>query len=104
MQPPLTVKQQYWFDHISAAQLNDQPLSAYAAAHQLNIKALYNWRWTFSKSGMKAPTKQTSFVKVLPPSNTTASIKSPIIATLPNGIRLQFDTLTPDMLALLQSC
>ncbi len=42
MQKPLTFKQQYWFDHISAAQRNGQLLSAYAKAQQLNVKAPYN--------------------------------------------------------------
>lgn len=105
MQKPLTAKQQYWFDHISAAQRNEQSLSTYAAAHQLNIKALYNWRWTFSKRELKQSATQTSFVKVvLPPSNVPTSIQPPIIVTLPNGVRLQFDELTSDIMALLRAC
>ena len=85
MQKPLTAKQQYWFDHICAAQRNGQTLSAYAEAHQLNIKALYNWRWTFSKLELKQSAIKTSFVKVLPPSNVTSSIQAPIKANVPNG-------------------
>ncbi len=54
MQKPLTLKQQYWFDHISTAQRKGQLLSAYAEAHQLNIKALYKWRWTFSKRSIQS--------------------------------------------------
>lgn len=104
MQKTLTDKQQFWFDHISAAQHSGQSLSVYAAIHQLNLKALYNWRWTFSKRDMSAPAKKTSFIKVQPPSNRLTSSSAPIIATLPNGIRLQFDVLTPEVLALLRSC
>lgn len=104
MQKPLTAKQQYWFDHISAAQRNGQSLSAYAEAHQLNIKALYNWRWTFSKRELKQPATQTSFVKVLPPSKVANSIQAPIIVTLQNGVRLQFDEFTSDIMALLRAC
>ena len=104
MLKPLTAKQQYWFYHISAAQHNGQSLSAYAEAHQLNVKALYNWRWTFSKREIKPSTKQTSFVKVQRPSKAITSIQAPIIVILPNGVRLQFKTLTSQMLALLQSC
>jgi len=44
MSKPLTVKQQFWFDHISAAQASAHPLSDYAAEHNLSVKALYNWR------------------------------------------------------------
>lgn len=104
MQKPLTAKQQFWFDHISAAQRSGQSLSDYAAAHQLNLKALYNWRWTFSKRDLRVPTKKTAFIKVLPPSCMPTSTSAPIIATLPNGVQLQFDVLTQDVLAMLRSC
>ena len=105
MQKRLTAKQQFWFDHVTAAQHGGQSLSVYAATHQLNLKALYNWRWTFSKRDLSAPIKKTSFIKVLPTSSSILTSTSvPIIATLPNGIRLQFDVLTPEVLALLCSC
>lgn len=104
MQKPLTAKQQYWFDHISTAQRNGQSLSIYADIHRLNIKALYNWRWTFSKRDMTQPTKQMAFVKIVPSSKAHASIQAPIIVTLPNGVRLQLEALTSDILTLLRSC
>jgi transposase-like protein len=104
MQKSLTAKQQFWFDHVSAAQRSGQSLSDYAAAHQLNLKALYNWRWTFSKRGLSAPAKKTAFIKVLPPSSMLTSTPTPIIATLPNGIQLQLDVLTQDVLVMLFSC
>lgn len=105
MQKLLTVKQQFWFNHITAAQSNGQSLSAYAAIHQLNVKALYNWRWTFSKHDLSTPAKNNPFIKIIAPSvSTPTSNPTPIIATLPNGVRLQFDVLTPDVLALLRSC
>jgi transposase-like protein len=104
MQKTLTAKQQFWFDHVTAAQHGGQSLSVYAAIHQLNLKALYNWRWTFSKRDLSAPIKKT-FIKVLPTSSRIlTTTPAPIIATLPNGIRLQFDVLTPEVLALLRSC
>ena len=104
MQKPLTAKQQFWFDHISAAQRNGQSLSDYAAIHQLNLKALYNWRWTFSKRDKSLPAKGGAFIKIVHPTNAPISIQSPIIATLPNGVQLQFDVLTHDVLAMLRSC
>ena len=104
MQKTLTAKQQFWFDHVTAAQHGGQSLSVYAATHQLSLKALYNWRWTFSKRNLSAPIKKT-FIKVLPTSSRIlTTTPAPIIATLPNGIRLQFDVLTPEVLALLHSC
>ncbi|MDZ7925348.1 MAG: hypothetical protein U5M23_15125 [Marinagarivorans sp.] len=104
MQKPLTTKQQFWLDHITAAQHNGQSLSDYAADHDLNLKALYNWRWTFSKRDLHSSAKNSSFVKIVPPTNIPAVVHPPIIAMLPNGVRLQFEVLTTDILALLRTC
>ena len=101
MQKLLTAKQQFWFDHITAAQSNEQSLSTYAAIHQLNLKALYNWRWTFSKRDLSAPVPLNPFIKIAPPASTLTSTPEPIIATLPNGVRLQFDVLTPVFIRML---
>ena len=104
MPKPLTAKQQYWFDHITAAQRNSQSLSNYAAQHNLNIKALYNWRWTFSKRIEKpAPTK-TAFVKILPPTTSITTREESTVVIFPNGIRLQLTTLTPALLKMLLQC
>lgn len=102
MPKPLTVKQQYWFDHIAAAQHNSQSLSDYAAQHNLSLKALYNWRWTFSKNSHKSSTKKTAFVKIIPP--IISANEESAIVVLPNGIRLQFAALTPALLAMLLQC
>ena len=104
MPKPLTTKQQYWFDHIAAAQHNAQSLSDYAAQHNLSIKALYNWRWTFSKRlENPAPTK-TAFVKVLPPAPSVTTREESAVVILPNGIRLQLSALTPALLTMLMQC
>ena len=104
MPKPLTAKQQYWFDHIASAQRNSQSLSDYAAQHNLNIKALYNWRWTFSKRlENPAPTK-TAFVKVLPPASSVTTREESAVVILPNGIRLQLSALTPALLTMLMQC
>jgi hypothetical protein len=107
MPKPLTAKQQYWFDHITAAKQQSLALSAYAAQHNLSLKRLYNWRWRFSKMISPAPAathKQSAFVKVLPPVTSTPGNDGAVVAMLPNGIRLQFTALTPALLAMLQQC
>lgn len=98
----LTAKQQYWFDHIAAAQHNSQSLSNYAAQHNLSIKALYNWRWTFSKQPHKYSSKKAAFVKIIPPA--TSTHEEPAVVILPNGIRVQFAALTPALLVMLLQC
>lgn len=104
MPKPLTAKQQYWFDHITAAQHNSQSLSDYAVQHNLSIKALYNWRWTFSKRIEKPAPKKASFVKILPPASSFTTLEESTVVILPNGIRLQLSALTPSLLSMLLQC
>ena len=104
MPKPLTAKQQYWFDHIAAAQRNSQSLSEYATKHNLNIKALYNWRWTFSKRIENTVPINTAFVKMLPPAPLSTTREESAVVVLPNGIRLQLSALTPALLTMLLQC
>ena len=104
MSKPLTTKQQYWLDHINAAQQCGQSLSDYAAQHHLSLKRLYNWRWKFSKQTPSLRSQKTAFVKMLPPVAPASVNDIPVVAILPNGVRLQFAALTPAVLAMLQSC
>jgi hypothetical protein len=104
MLKPLTAKQQYWFDHIASAQRNSQSLSDYAAQHNLNIKALYNWRWTFSKQIKNTAPTKTAFVKMLPPTPSVTNREESTVVILPNGIRLQLSALTPALLTMLMQC
>jgi hypothetical protein len=104
MSKPLSAKQQYWFDHIATAQQNAQSLSAYAAQHNLSLKRLYTWRWTFTKRTPSHALKKSAFVKILPPITSTPINDASVAAILPNGVRLQFSALTPALLAMLQQC
>jgi hypothetical protein len=40
---PLTTRQQYWLDHLTAAAASDGTLVDYAKTHQLTPKHLYQW-------------------------------------------------------------
>lgn len=104
MPKSLTAKQQYWFDHITAAQHNSQSLSDYAVQHNLSIKALYNWRWMLSKRIEKPTPKKSAFVKILPPASSARAREESTVVILPNGIRLQFSALTPSLLTMLLQC
>lgn len=41
---PLTAKQRHWLHHVKAADASDGTLFDYASAHNLNLKALYQWK------------------------------------------------------------
>ena len=102
MHKSLTAKQQVWFDHLAAAQCAGQSLSAYAQTHQLSLKALYRWRWQLAQR-QKATPAPTPFVKILSPTPSALAMPAPIMISLPNGVRVQCETLTSDVLALLRA-
>ncbi len=62
---PRTVKQQYWLNHLQAANNAGVSLSQYAKTHKLKLKALYNWRWTFRQHGLIKTSNQQRFVQVI---------------------------------------
>lgn len=103
----LTTKQQYWFDHITAAQQYGQSLSVYAAQHQLSLKALYRWRWRLAQLHNVSPQAVSTprdFIQVLPPDLPSRQDQTPVVVLLRNGVRVQFAALTPAVLAMLQQC
>ena len=48
----ITERQQYWLNHIKAADASEGTLVAYAAAHDLKVKDLYQWKTTLSRRGL----------------------------------------------------
>ena len=87
--PPITKRQRQWLDHINAADASDGSLIAYAAAHKLKVKDLYQWKTVLGRRGL-LPGKpaKSSFVPVTIPSVAPPCTSCNI--TLPNGVRLQF--------------
>lgn len=88
-QPPITKRQQHWLNHIKAADASDGTLVAYAAAHKLKVKDLYQWKTALARRGLlpgKDP--RPAFVAVATP--TQAVSRTSCSVTLPNGVRLQF--------------
>ena len=105
MQKSLTNKQQFWFNHVIAAESCSLPLSAYAAQHNLSAKSLYNWRWKFTQQKSASIKKQNSFIKMVAPTNPTPKMDSATDqitqATLPNGIVLVMPKITSEILSML---
>lgn len=48
---PLTAKQQYWLEHLQAADASQMTLTEYAKANGLKARDLYNARWKLKRSG-----------------------------------------------------
>ena len=84
----VTDRQQFWLDHIKTADASAGSLVAYAAAHELQVRDLYQWKTRLNRCGLlPGKARRSSFVPV-----TTASATAPTTCsiTLPNGVRLQF--------------
>ncbi len=86
----LTDKQQYWLAHLQRCQELGQSLSDYAKAHELDLKALYNWKWMLSQRGMTRGAATTSAlfsqVKV---AQRSSDASTPIQIQFPNGCLLR---------------
>ena len=48
---PMTAKQRYWLEHITAADASDGTLSEYAAEQDLSLKSLYGWKTRLIRQG-----------------------------------------------------
>ncbi|MFK8052508.1 MAG: hypothetical protein AB8F65_06005 [Woeseiaceae bacterium] len=87
--PLITERQQHWLDHIKAADASDDSLVAYAAAHKLKVKYLYQWKTLLVSRGfLPGKSSKSSFVPV-----STRPAAAPCTScniTLPNGVRLEF--------------
>jgi len=105
MQKSLTIKQQFWFNHVIAAKNCALPLSDYAAQHNLSAKSLYNWRWKFTQQKNANIKKQNSFIKIVGPTKPMPKMDSAqdhiTQVTLPNGISLAMCNVTSEILSML---
>ncbi len=85
----ITKRQQYWLDHIKAAEATTDTVSAYAATHELKVKDLYQWKTALSRRGFLPEKKpKTAFVPVATKPATVSPTSCNV--TLPNGVRVQF--------------
>ena len=85
---PITERQQFWLDHIQAADVFDGSVADYARAHELTPKELYQWKTILTRRGLLPGKKRGSdFVQVMTPSPVSSTGVSLV---LPNGVRLEF--------------
>ena len=84
----MTERQQYWLDHVQAANVFDGSVADYARAHDLTPKELYQWKTILTRRGLLPGKKRRSdFVQVVTPSSVSPTGVSLV---LPNGVRLEF--------------
>lgn len=83
----VTKRQQYWLDHIKAADASDGTLVEYAKAQGMKVKVLYQWKTVLVRRGLLAA-KQASpgFVAVQRPKR-MANCR----IVLPNGTQVLFE-------------
>jgi len=95
---PITKRQQYWLDHVRAAEDSDGSIADHARSEGLKPKELYFWKGILGRRGLlshEATVDKTSgFVRVIAPSRPLG-----MCLVLQNGIRLDWHgDMGPDQL------
>ena len=82
----ITERQQYWLEHIRAAERFDGTLVDYASSEGLKVKDLYQWKTLLARRGVIAreDEKPKAFVAVR---GTATTSKAALV--LPNGARIE---------------
>ena len=107
MEPPLSDKQQFWRDHLLAAQASQLSYAQYAKEHSLNLQALYYWSMTLRRKGLlDQPASTFVELKVKPAAQVGAAhppANASLRARLPNGVVLELEGLNEQTLRWLAS-
>ena len=95
---PITERQQYWLDHLRAAEVFDGSIADYARSEHLKPKELYAWKGILARRGLlnenAAVDVSSGFVRVIAPSRSLG-----LSLVLPNGVRLEWHSeLGPEQL------
>ena len=83
----ITVRQQYWLDHVRASESFDGSLVEYARSAGLKPKELCSWKGILGSRGLfdeAAAQRASGFVRVITPAQ-----PSGVSLPLPNGVRLE---------------
>jgi hypothetical protein len=86
---PITERQQYWLDHIRAADAFDGSIADYARSEGLKPKELYAWKGILARRGLliaeEAIENKGGFVRVIAPSRPLG-----LSLVFKNGVRLEW--------------
>lgn len=85
---PITERQQFWLDHIQAAEAFDGSIADYARSEGLKPKELYSWKGILARRGLldrPLADSNSGFVRVIAPARSLG-----MSLVLPNGVRLEW--------------
>ena len=102
MKTTLSAKQQFWKDHIKQALSEKVSLTDYAKQHNLDLKALYNYKSILLKKGA-LPETASAFAKAKIVSKPEALMPMPVHVRFPNGVVLELPNANADTLASLMA-
>jgi len=84
---PLTELQRYWLEHFRACTASGQGMAAYAAAHELDVKAMYASKKVLVKKGVLPRTRPSCFQRAQIQDTQTGNAWH---IQLPNGVSVAF--------------
>lgn len=83
----ITERQQFWLDHIQAAEAFNGTLVEYAKVEGLKVKDLYQWKTLLVRRGVMSGRSAQPKAFVAVRESTAASMAALL---LPNGVRIEF--------------
>jgi hypothetical protein len=100
---PPTAKQAYWLKHLRDCEASGQPLTTYAAAHDMAPQHLYTWRSRLRALGLlpaettnpkkpasKKPAQRRRHRRLTPPGFIAARVVTDERPPWPTGLRIRF--------------
>ena len=83
----ITRRQQYWLDHIKAADASDGTLVEYAKAQGMKVKVLYQWKTVLARRGLLAAKKSVPAFVAVQSSKRLANCRIVLL----NGTQVHFE-------------
>ena len=84
-------RQQYWLEHLQAAEASEDSIAGYARSNDLKPKDLYMWKGILARRGFldgaAAVAPKSEFIEVVPAKPQPAETQ--FVVTLPNGVRIE---------------
>ena len=82
----LTVKQQFWLEHVERCAESGQSMREYAKAHDLNVQSFYSWKGQLAKRHRTVSPASATFTEVHVRATT---LPATIQIRFPNGCVLE---------------
>ena len=87
----ISERQQYWLEHLRAAEASEDTIAGYARSNDLKPKDLYMWKGILARrgflNGAASQALKSEFIEVVPAK--AQSVTTQFIVTMPNGVRIE---------------